>query len=368
MSLFDVRRRLVAGILVLLCASPALAQSASATFSVVAVDTVTGEWGVATASGLVAVGSVVPHAEARAGAVATQAAANPGLGVRALERLREGVSAEAALEEVLAKDPAGTIRQVAVVDRAGRVAAHTGIHAAEPAGDLSGDGFVVLGNRLGSDRVLPEMERAYLASEGKPLAERLLAALEAGQREGGDAAGTRAAAILVVRRGGGFGGFDDRYVDLRVDDHDTPVAELGRLYQHLVETRLPSVHVRLGDRMWDAGDRRSAEREFARAVHLYRRAIAARPDDPTPRNGLAWFYAGHNLNLDEALQLARDAHDLAPGSWKVLDTLAEVYTRKGDLETAHETARAALVLEPGNPYLQRRAERARAAVEATRVP
>jgi uncharacterized Ntn-hydrolase superfamily protein len=332
------------------------------------VDTVSGEWGVATASGLVAVGAVVPYAEAGAGAVATQAAANPALGERALERLRDGESATAVLAALLDRDSASTIRQVALVDRAGRVAAHTGIHTAETAGDLSGPGFVVLGNRLAGDRVLPEMERAFAASEGKPLAERLLAALQAGEREGGDRAGTRAAALVVVRRGGGFGGFDDRYLDLRVDDHDTPVAELARLYGTLVETRLPSVHVRIGDRLWDADRRREAEREYARAVHLYRRAIAARPDDPTPRNGLAWFYAGHNLNLDEALQLARDARDLAPNSWKVLDTLAEVYLRKGDLDAAHETAREALVLEPGNPYLQRRAERARAAVEATREP
>ncbi len=198
------------------------------TFSIVAHDPGRGEWGVAVQSKFLSVGSVVPWAEAGTGAVATQAWANVGFGPGGLALLREGASAPEVVDRLVASDPRRDHRQVAVVDARGGSAAWTGRLCFRWAGHRTGPGYACAGNILTGEEVVAAMERAFLDSSG-PLAERLVGALRAGQEAGGDSRGQQSAALLVVRAGGGYGGYTDRAVDLRVDDHPAPIAELERL-------------------------------------------------------------------------------------------------------------------------------------------
>lgn len=199
------------------------------TFSIVAADPATGEVGVAVASRFFAVGSVVPFARAGVGAVATQASANTTYGPGALELLARGVTPAEALEILTRADKDKSRRQAGVVAANGASATFTGPECNAWAGGRSGPGYAVQGNILTGEPVVAAMEQAYLASAGKPLAERLYAALAAGDAAGGDSRGKQSAALLVSRAGGGYGAFDDRAIDIRVDDHKEPIVELGRL-------------------------------------------------------------------------------------------------------------------------------------------
>jgi uncharacterized Ntn-hydrolase superfamily protein len=199
-----------------------------ATFSIVARDPGTGDLGVATASKFLAVGAVVPHAVAGVGAVATQSYANTSFGPRAVAALRAGIPLAQIQAGFAAGDADHAIRQYGMVDAGGDAVSFTGEGCHPWAGGRSGDGYAVQGNLLAGPEVIDALEAAFLEASG-PLPERLLAALAAADRAGGDARGRQAAALLVVREGGGYGGQDDRMVDLRVDDHDDPVPRLGGL-------------------------------------------------------------------------------------------------------------------------------------------
>ncbi len=202
------------------------------TFSIVAFDPATGDLGVAVQSKYFGVGSVVPWAKAGVGAVATQARVKVGFGPEGLRLMEAGKSAREALDVLLAADPQRAGRQMGIVDAQGRTVAHTGAECFAWAGHRTGEHFAVQGNLLAGEEVVKAMaaafEKARSAGEGE-LAEWLVAALEAGQTAGGDKRGQQSAALLVVRANGGPGGDNDRYVDLRVEDHATPIAELARL-------------------------------------------------------------------------------------------------------------------------------------------
>ena len=200
------------------------------TFSIVAHDAAEDAWGVAVSSKFPAVGAVVPWARAGVGAVATQSYAKIGFGPDGLDLMAAGGSAEDALSALLAADDGRETRQVALIDSTGGVAAHTGGDCHDWAGHKKGAGFSVQGNLLAGEAVVDAMATGYLQAEGE-LADRLVAALRAGEYAGGDKRGKQSAAVLVVRPGGGYGGDNDRYLDLRVDDHDEPVQRLGELVQ-----------------------------------------------------------------------------------------------------------------------------------------
>jgi len=200
------------------------------TFSIVAFDFQNGDLGVAVQSKFPAVGAVVPSAKAKAGAIATQAWANASYGPVGIKLLEEGLSAEETLRKLLADDSHPEVRQAAVVDAKGLVAAHTGSECLEWAGHLTGKGYSCQGNILASSKVVDAMARAYEETAGD-LIEKLLQALTAGQTAGGDRRGQQSAAILVVRDKAGYEGFNDRYVDLRVDDHVAPIEELKRVFK-----------------------------------------------------------------------------------------------------------------------------------------
>ena len=204
------------------------------TFSIVARSDDGESWGVAVASKFLAVGSAVPAAAAGVGAIATQADANIGYKYLALAHLDEGATAQVALDRLLEEDPGRDHRQVGVVDSDGSAATWTGSSCFDWAGGVTGrsgdrGGYAIQGNILTGPEVVEAMEQAWTSSPHLSVERRLLAALAAGDAAGGDSRGRQSAALLVVRDGAGYGGHDDVAVDLRIDDHTTPVEELARL-------------------------------------------------------------------------------------------------------------------------------------------
>jgi uncharacterized Ntn-hydrolase superfamily protein len=198
------------------------------TFSIVAYDPDKKEWGVGTASKFLAVGSVVPWAKAGAGAVATQSYANVTYGARGLEFLAQGKSAEEVIKALTEDDKGKERRQVGIVDAKGNAATFTGSGCMKWAGGKTGKHCACQGNILTGEAVVTDMVKAFEEAKG-PLAWRVVAALDAADKAGGDSRGKQSAALLVVRDKAGYGGGNDRYLDFRVDDHKAPIEELARV-------------------------------------------------------------------------------------------------------------------------------------------
>lgn len=203
---------------------------AVSTFSIVAADRQTGEIGIAVQSRFLAVGAVVPWAKAGVGAVATQSWANTSYGPRGLDLLETGMSPDEVMAALVAGDEQRDDRQAGIVSATGASATYTGSGCFDWAGGVTGPGYACQGNILAGPAVVDDMAGAFQAATG-PLPERLVTALAAGQAAGGDRRGMQSAALLVVKPGGGYGGFNDRYIDLRVDEHIQPIDELGRILQ-----------------------------------------------------------------------------------------------------------------------------------------
>ena len=201
------------------------------TYSIVACDLEAGEWGVAVQSKFLAVGAVVPAAEPHVGALATQAWANLAYRPDGLALLRDGYSADDVVRTLVGADEGRGHRQLGVVDALGRAATYTGSECLEWAGGTTGPGYAAQGNILVSAATVEAMASTFEASAGQPLADRLLAGLAAAEAAGGDRRGRQSAALLVVRKDGGYGGTSDVAADLRVDDHPQPIEELERIYR-----------------------------------------------------------------------------------------------------------------------------------------
>jgi len=199
------------------------------TYSIAACDLEAGQWGVATQSKFLAVGSVVPWAEPQVGAIATQAYANPRYGPDGLALLREGLSAEQVVERLTSADEGRDQRQLGIVDGAGRSASFTGAECLEWAGGRTGPCYAAQGNILVSAETVDAIAESFESSSG-PLADRLLDCLDAAQAAGGDRRGQQSAALLVVEKDGGYANLSDTIVELRVEDHERPLDELRRLY------------------------------------------------------------------------------------------------------------------------------------------
>ena len=200
-----------------------------ATYSIAACDLEAGQWGVATQSKFLAVGSVVPWAEPQVGAIATQAYANPRYGPEGLALLREGLSVEEVVERLTSADEGRDQRQLGIVDGKGRSATFTGAECLEWAGGRTGPGYAAQGNILVSAQTVDAIAASFESSSG-PLAERLLDCLDAAQSAGGDRRGQQSAALLVVEKDGGYANLSDTIVELRVEDHERPLDELRRIY------------------------------------------------------------------------------------------------------------------------------------------
>ena len=259
------------------------------TFSIVAADPEAGDWGVAVASRFPCVGAVVPWAKAGVGAVATQSWANTALGPEGLSLMGEGVPAEEAMRGLLDQDEGRADRQVGFVDGAGRAATFTGSKCMTWAGGVTGPRFAAQGNILVGKEVVAELARVFSESDGD-LCDRLLAALLAGDAVGGDRRGRQSAALLVVRGGGGYEGRNDRYIDLRVDDHPDAPHELARLFEVWDTTML----IR-NDPLLAAGPELVADLQRRLAVlGKYTGEPSGTYDEPT-RMALAGWAGEHNL-------------------------------------------------------------------------
>ena len=266
------------------------------TFSIVARDPATGDLGVAVASKFLAVGSVVPWARAGAGAIATQALANVRYGSEGLAALASGGEARRVLADLTPWHHGRADRQAGIVDANGGAATFTGSGCLTWAGGRTGDAVAVQGNILTGPEVIDAMLATYSGAEG-PFPDRLLGALLAGDRAGGDARGRQSAALLVVREGAGYGGADDRWLDLRIDDHPDPVPELQRVlgvWRLLYERPDPAalvpidevLAVELRDRLTRAGWAPGRDDAFAAAIQ---RAIGGAPRIGEPRDaGTDW--------------------------------------------------------------------------------
>jgi uncharacterized Ntn-hydrolase superfamily protein len=207
-----------------------LAEPIVATYSIAACDLEAGQWGVATQSKFLGVGSVVPWAEPAVGAIATQAYANPRYGPDGLALLRQGLSADEVVRRLTEADDGRDERQLGIVDAQGRGATYTGSACLDWAGGRAGDGYAAQGNILVSAETVDAIAETFERTAGTPLAERLLDCLDAAQAAGGDRRGQQSAALLVVERDGGYAGLSDSIVDLRVDEHERPLEDLRRIY------------------------------------------------------------------------------------------------------------------------------------------
>lgn len=290
--------------LALLSAAPAVPRRPVATYSIVARDPVTKELGVAVQSHWFSVGSVVPWAESGVGAVATQSFAEPSYGQLGLDLMRAGKSAPDALKGLLAADEARDVRQVAMIDAQGRVAAHTGAKNIPQAGHATGAQYSVQANLMASDKVWPAMAKAYESTKGD-LAERLLAALEAAQAQGGDIRGKQSAAIVIVSGTPSGRPWADRTFDLRVEDSPDPLKELRRL----VTLQRAYQHMNAGDAAVEKHDAPGALREYAAAE-----ALAPDNDEMVFWHAISMVGLGKS---DDALPLLARAYQKNPG-WRTL--------------------------------------------------
>ena len=286
-------RRILFALIVLAITVPAAAiERPVHTYSIVARDAATGEMGVAVQSHWFSVGSIVTWAEAGVGAIATQSFVDPAYGPRGLDLMKSGLSAEQALEALMLVDEGRDVRQVAFIDVQGRVAAHTGASCIEAADHHVGEGYSVQANMMLNDNVVPAMSKAF-ESTGGDLADRLMAALEAAQTAGGDIRGKQSAAILIVKGESTGRSWADRVLELRIEDHPTPITELKRL----LRVHRAYEHMNAGDVAVELNDLERAMAEYGLAAELL------------PDNVEVQYWAAVTLatsgNIDQALPMFR---------------------------------------------------------------
>ncbi|MCK4894457.1 MAG: DUF1028 domain-containing protein [Calditrichia bacterium] len=269
------------------------------TFSIVARDPDNSELGVAVASRFFAVGSVVPWAEADIGAIATQSFANTSFGWRGLTLIDNGLTPEEALEVLLREDENPQKRQIGIVDHEGLSATYTGEGCIAWAGGRTGENYAVQGNILTGEDVVIAMEKAFLETNGT-LAERMYAALLAGDEKGGDSRGKQSAAILIVKVGAGYGGYTDLAIDIRVDDHAEPFKELGRLLK-IAEMNYA----------WNEGWTLFNQKKYQQALPPMERAVQYVPDNPELLYDLAVIQLA-NSDTDKSLITLEKALGLNP--------------------------------------------------------
>lgn len=275
------------------------------TFSIVARDSVTGEMGVAVQSHWFSVGTSVSWAEAGVGAVATQSFTNKSFGIRGLDLLKNGLTAQQALDSLLSDDPGKEVRQVSIIDNKGNVATHTGKACIDYASHFVGNGFSVQSNMMLTDKVTKAMADAFEKSKGKALADRLITALEAGQKAGGDIRGKQSSAIIIVPGKSEGKPWDERTVDLRVDDSADPIKEIRRLYN----VHIAYQHMNNGDLAVEKGDMNKAMTEYNAAMKMF------------PDNLEMQYWTGitlaNNKQVNKALPILKKVFD-KDANWKEL--------------------------------------------------
>lgn len=294
-----INRTHLLALLFLLTTTPGFAEPVVATFSIVAADPESGEIGVAVASRFFSVGSVVPYGEGAVGAVATQANADVSFGPRGLELLARGVSPEEIVTILLRDEPADNSRQFGIVSADGLSSTYTGPSCLPWAGGRAGPNYAVQGNILTGEDVVIAMETAFLETTGT-LADRMYAALIAGHAKGGDSRGKQSAALIVRKPGTGYGGKNDRAIDIRVDDHEEPFKELGRLLDYAQMNY-----------SWNEAWTAFTEKEFATALEPMEQTVKLAPDVAEVHYDLAVIRLA-NEDTEGAMSALATAIDLNP--------------------------------------------------------
>lgn len=275
------------------------------TYSIVAIDPETGDMGVAVQSHWFSVGPLVTWGEAGVGVVATQSFVNPDLGPEGLKLMKSGLGPKEALQKLLDEDDGRAVRQVAFLNHEGKVAAHTGESCIQAAGHHLGDGYSVQANMMLNEKVWPAMSEAFEGSAGQPLAERLVAALEAAEAAGGDIRGKQSAALLVVKAEPTGKIWQDKLVDLRIEDHQNPIQEMKRL----LKVHRAYEHMNKGDLAVEHNDINGAMKEYNAASKLF------------PENEEMKYWTAVTLanvgRLDEALPMFREVFS-KNSNWRVL--------------------------------------------------
>ncbi len=321
--------------------------SCISTFSIVAWDSVTGDLGICTVSGMPAVGAVVPFARADVGAIAAQGEPYGAYGDQGLDYLFRGTPPQDALDLLTKADSSRGSRQVALIDAHGVPASFTGPGCAPFAGAITEHGVISAGTCLPGEGMLRVTVAAFDAAGGD-IAGRLVMACQAGLRAPGGARTYRSAALLVVRAMGGYGGYGDRFVDLRVDDDPAPMEKLAAIYtrwadENLLDARLRSIEGFNRLRKFDV-----AREELKRIVALLNEELRRKPDDPETLRRIASVLAENEIDRDRALELAKRAATLAPNSPGILSTLAECHYRLGHFDEAIAIASRLVEMAPAN--------------------
>lgn len=291
------------------------------TYSIVARDTTTGAMGVAVQSHWFSVGTVVSWGEPGVGVVATQSVAEPAYGPRGLDLMRQGLTASQALDRLIAEDPEASLRQVAFVDSDGDVGIHTGPRCIAEAGHIQGEGFGVQANMMANATVWDAMAEAFRERAHDDLADRLLAALDAAERQGGDVRGKQSAAILVVGPERTESPWEARLFDLRVDDHPEPLQELRRL------VRLRRAYIHMND-----GDEAIASGEVEAAAQSYRAASELVPENPEMPFWKAVGLVGLG-RVDDAVEVFKSVFAMDPNWRKLVPRLVDSELLDADHET-----------------------------------
>ncbi len=274
------------------------------TYSIVARDAATGEMGVAVQSHWYSVGTIVSWGEAGVGVIATQSLVNVSFGPRGLDMLKSGMSAHKVLDKLIEEDEGRDFRQVAILDVKGNVASYTGKNCIPDAGHIAGDGFSVQANLMLNDKVWPAMEKAFKESEG-PLAERLVTTLEAAEEAGGDIRGKQSAALLVVKGESSGKVWEDRTVDIRIDDNPEPLKELRRT----LKVHRAYEHMNRGDLAIEHGDMDKALEEYSAAESMF-------PDNEEMKFWHAVSLANTGY-IDESIEIFSGVFDKNE-NWKIL--------------------------------------------------
>ncbi len=316
---------------IILFQSPSYTQTsgdnAIATFSIVARDSVTGELGVAVASRFFAVGAVVPWAKAGVGAVATQSFANTTFGWRGLELLEKGATPEQVVEILIRNDDNPKRRQFGIVSADGKSATYTGTDCLPWAGGRNGKDYAIQGNILTGENVVTAMEETFLKTKGT-LADKLYAALLEGDKQGGDARGKQSAALLVVKEKAGYGGYTDRAIDIRVDDHAEPFVELGRLLDFAQMNY-----------SWNEAWTLFTQKKFKEALPFMERAGKIAPENPEVLYDLAVIRLAAG-KTDDALNALEKALTLNP-------KLKKQASGDNDLKELHKNQKFKSLIEEG---------------------
>jgi len=315
------------------------------TFSIIAIDTITKEIGIGSCSKVLGVGFLVPWIDPEYGAVATQSFVNVKLGKLGIELLKLGYSPKEIIDIFKSSDSLFELRQVGVLNINGEGYAFTGNKNFPYAGHIVSKGYVILGNLLKSENVLKDMEKAFLSNVNKPLAERIILSLEAGEKAGGDRRGKQSCAVIVKLKNGGFEGIDDRLVEIRIDDSKQPIEDLKRIYKNWQYEYMLISYIRLSNKNLESNIK-----------YLLQNMKVSKELSADSYNNVAWELCSRNIFQEVGLEFSLKANKLSPKDANIMDTIAKCYESLGNYKEALNWLEKALNIEKNNNYFKSRIE------------